>query len=232
MVYVGNINQSVDVLLKTSHLFEPFSEQIANDTAFFDRIHYYLPGWEVPKMRPEYLTNEFGFIVDYLAEFFREMRKHSFTDVIDTYFNLGNNLNQRDVIAVRKTVSGLIKLIYPHGKFEKEDVAEILEYALVGRRRVKEQLKKIGGMEFYDVQFSYLDKETNEEEFVSVPEQGGEKLIPEGLNKVGHVFTVAPSESGRIGVYKIEVEVVSGKGKLEKSGLSSHRTAKENVDMA
>lgn len=208
MVYVGNINQSVDVLLKTSHLFDPFPDEIAYDSAFFDRIHYYLPGWEIPKMRPEYLTNEYGFIVDYLAEFFREMRKCSFTDVIEKYFNLGNNLNQRDVIAVRKTVSGLIKLIYPNGRFEKEDVEEILQYALVGRRRVKEQLKKIGGMEFYDVHFSYIDKETNEEEFISVPEQGGNKLIPEGMGKAGHVYTIGPGDSGMIGVYKKRLKLL------------------------
>jgi len=232
MVYVGNINQSVDVLLKTSHLFEPFPDEIAYDTAFFDRIHYYLPGWEIPKMRPEYLTNEYGFIVDYLAEFFKEMRKRSYTDVFEDYFHLGNNLNQRDVIAVRKTVSGLVKLIYPNGKYEKDDIEEILQYALEGRRRVKEQLKKIGGMEFYDVHFSYINNEDNEEEFVSIPEQGGSNLIPEGMNKSGHVYTIGPNESGMIGVYKIEVEVVSGKGKFTKSGISGNRVARENINMA
>src|SRR6056297_1492211 len=159
MVFVGNINESVESVLKSSHLFSPFPEAIAHDTAFFDRIHYYLPGWEIPKMRPEYLTNEYGFIVDYLAEFFKEMRKRTYTDVFEEYFHLGNNLNQRDVIAVRKTVSGLVKLIYPNGKFGQEEIEEILRYALITRRRVKEQLKKIGGMEFYDVHFSYINNE-------------------------------------------------------------------------
>lgn len=229
MVFVGNINQSVDVLLKTSHLFEPFPEAMAYDTAFFDRMHCYLPGWEIPKYRPEYFTAEYGFITDYLAEFFREMRKWSYADTLDQYYNLGNNLNQRDVIAVRKTVSGLVKLLYPHGDFNKEDIEEILRYALVGRRRVKEQLKKIGGMEFYDVHFSYIDKETFEEEFVSVPEQGGGKLIPEGINKPGHVYTVAQGDSGMIGVYKIETEAVSGSGKFEKTGLGSKREVKESI---
>ncbi|MDW7730720.1 MAG: protease Lon-related BREX system protein BrxL [Bacillota bacterium] len=232
MVFVGNINQSVDVLLKTSHLFEPFPEAMAYDTAFFDRMHCYLPGWEIPKYRPEYFTAEYGFITDYLAEFFREMRKWSYADTLDQYFNLGNNLNQRDVIAVRKTVSGLVKLLYPHGDFNKEDIEEVLRYALVGRRRVKEQLKKIGGMEFYDVHFSYIDKETFEEEFVSVPEQGGGKLIPEGINKPGHVYTVAQGDSGMIGVYKIETEVVSGSGKFEKTGLGSKREVKESINTA
>lgn len=232
MVFVGNINQSVDVLLKTSHLFEPFPEVMAYDSAFFDRMHFYLPGWEIPKMRPELLTNSFGFITDYLAEYLREMRKRTFGDSIDKYFRLGNNLNQRDVIAVRKTVSGLIKIIYPHGEFEKEDLEEILRYALVGRRRVKEQLKKIGGMEFYDVHFSYMDNETMREEFISVPEQGSGSLIPEGLGRAGHVYTIGIGDSGMIGIYKIETEVISGSGKFEKTGLGYSREAKESIETA
>jgi ATP-dependent Lon protease len=232
MVFIGNINQSVDVLLKTSHLFDPFPEAMANDTAFFDRMHYYIPGWEIPKFRPEFFTDEYGFITDYLAEFLREMRKRSFSDALDRYFKLGNNLNQRDVIAVRKTVSGLVKLIYPNGEFSKDDIEEILRYALVGRRRVKEQLKKIGGMEFYDVHFSYIDNETLNEEFVSVPEQGGGKIIPEGLGKPGHIYTVGRGKSGMFGVYKIETQVVSGSGKFEKTGLGSDREAKEAIETA
>ncbi|MCC5422604.1 protease Lon-related BREX system protein BrxL [Clostridium botulinum] len=232
MVFVGNINQSVDVLLKTSHLFDPFPEAMAYDSAFFDRMHFYLPGWEIPKMRPEFFTDSFGFITDYLSEYLRDMRKITYGDVIDKYFRLGNNLNQRDVIAVRKTVSGLAKLIYPHDEFTKEDIEEILRYALVGRRRVKEQLKKIGGMEFYDVHFSYIDNETMSEEFVSVPEQGSSSLIPEGAMKSGQVYTIGVGDSGMIGVYKIETEVVNGLGKFEKTGLGSDREAKESIETA
>lgn len=232
MVFVGNINQSVDVLLKTSHLFDSFPEVMAYDSAFFDRMHFYLPGWEIPKMRPEFFTDSFGFITDYLSEYLRDMRKITYGDAIDKYFKLGNNLNQRDVIAVRKTVSGLVKLIYPHGEFTKEDIEEILRYALVGRRRVKEQLKKIGGMEFYDVHFSYIDNETMSEEFVSVPEQGSGALIPEGAMKAGQVYTIGVGDSGMIGVYKIETEVVNGSGKFEKTGLGSDREAKESIETA
>jgi len=232
MVFVGNINQSVDVLLKTSHLFDPFPEAMAYDSAFFDRMHSYLPGWEIPKYRPEYFTNDYGFITDYLAEFLREMRKRSFTDAFDSYYRLGGNLNQRDVIGVRKTVSGMTKLIYPNGNYTKEEIEEILQYALVGRRRVKEQLKKIGGMEFYDVHFSYIDNESFEEKFVSVPEQGGGKLIPEGMMKPGQIFTVGYGDTGMLGVYKLETEVVAGKGKFTRTGIGTRKEARESVETA
>lgn len=232
MVFVGNINQSVDVLLKTSHLFEPFPEAMACDSAFFDRMHCYVPGWEVPKYRPEFFTNDYGLITDYLSEFLRELRKTSYSDMFDPYFKLGNNLNQRDVIAVRKMASGLMKLVYPHGKCDKEGVQEILRLALESRRRVKEQLKKIGGMEFYDVNFSYIDNESFSEEFVPVPEQGGGKLIPEGLHKPGQVYTVSRGKSGMIGVFKLETEMVAGSGKFERTGFGSDRDAKEAIETA
>ncbi len=231
MVFVGNINQSVESLVKTSHLLAPFPEAMI-DAAFFDRFHAYIPGWEIPKMRPEFFTDSYGLIVDYLAEFYREMRKRSFADAIDKYFKLGNNLNQRDVIAVRKTVSGLIKLLYPHGQFEKEDVRECLEYALQVRRRVKEQLKKIGGMEFYDVHFSYIDNESLEEHFVSVKEQGGGGLIPEGPSKPGIIHTIGLSHKGMPGLYRMELQVTKGSGKLATSGLWNSSAAKEQVKIA
>lgn len=232
MMFVGNINQSVDVLLTTSHLFAPFPPEMANDTAFFDRMHYYMPGWEIPKMRPDLFTDKYGFIVDYIAEYFRVMRKRSFRDSFDRYFKLGNHLNQRDTVAVRKTVSGMMKLIYPHGDYTKDAIEEIVQYALEDRRRVKEQLKKIGGMEFYDVMFSYIDKESLEEEYVSVPEQGGGKLIPEGVAKPGHVYVAGQGHSGMIGIYKLENQVVSGTGKFDKTGVSSSREARESLDTA
>ncbi|MBP2637791.1 MAG: hypothetical protein H6Q72_3698 [Firmicutes bacterium] len=232
MVFVGNINQSVDVILKTSHLFEPFPDAMANDTAFLDRMHCYIPGWEIPKYRPQYFTDGFGFITDYFSEVMRELRKISYADAVEKYFKLGSNLNQRDVIAVKKTVSGLVKLIHPDGQFTKENVEEILRFALEMRRRVKEQLKKIGGMEFYDVNFSYIDSETFNEEYVSVPEQGGGKLIPEGMGKPGHIYTVSHGKSGMIGVYKLEMQMTAGNGKFERTGIGSDREAKEAVDTA
>lgn len=232
MVFVGNINQSVDVLLKTSSLFDPFPPEMGTDTAFLDRLHCYIPGWEIPKFRPEHFTNDYGFITDYLAEFIRELRKEQYGDALDKYFRLGKNLNQRDTIAVRKIVGGYVKLLYPDGEFTKEQLEEILVFALEMRRRVKEQLKKLGGMEFYDVNFSYIDLDTFEEKFVSVPEQGGGKLIPDGMCNPGQIYTVSRGKSGMIGVFRLESQMLPGSGKFERTGLGSDRDCKESTNTA
>ena len=232
MVFVGNINQDVEVLLKTSSLFDPFPPEMGTDTAFLDRIHCYLPGWEIPKFRPEHFTGDYGFITDYFAEFVRELRKEQFGDALDKYFKLGRNLNQRDTIAVRKMVGGYIKLLYPDGNYTKEDIEEILKISLEMRRRVKEQLKKLGGMEFYDINFSYIDNETFEEHYVSVPEQSGGKLIPEGMCNPGQVYTVSRGKSGMIGVFRLESQALPGTGKFERTGLGSERDAKEASNTA
>lgn len=232
MVFVGNINQSVDVLLKTSSLFDPFPPEMGTDTAFLDRIHCYLPGWEIPKFRPEHFTNDYGFISDYLAEFIRELRKAQYGDAIDHYFRLGKNLNQRDTIAVRRMADGYLKLLYPDGSFTKEEVEEVLRISVEMRRRVKEQLKKLGGMEFYDVNFSYIDNETFEEHYVSVPEQGGGKLIPEGMCNPGQIYTVSQGKSGMLGVFCLESQMLPGNGKFERTGIGSDRDAKESTNTA
>lgn len=232
MVFVGNINQSVDVLLKTSSLFDPFPPEMGQDTAFLDRMHCYIPGWEVPKFRPEHFTDDYGFITDYLAEFLRELRKEQFSDALDRFFRLGKNLNQRDTIAVRRIVSGMVKLLYPDGDFTKEQLEEILRFALEMRRRVKEQLKKLGGMEFYDVNFSYIDNESFEEKYVTVPEQGGGKLIPDGICNPGQVYTIAQGRSGMIGAFRLESQMLPGNGKFQRTGLGSDREAKEATDTA
>lgn len=232
MVFVGNINQSVDVLLKTSSLFDPFPPEMGTDTAFLDRLHCYIPGWEIPKFRPEHFTNDYGFITDYLAEFIRELRKEQYGDALDKYFRLGKNLNQRDTIAVHKIVGGYVKLLYPDGEFTKEQLEEILVFALEMRRRVKEQLKKLGGMEFYDVNFSYIDLDTFEEKFVSVPEQGGGKLIPDGMCNPGQIYTVSRGKSGMIGVFRLESQMLPGSGKFERTGLGSDRDCRESTNTA
>ena len=232
MVFVGNINQSVDVLLKTSHLFEPFPRVMGYDTAFLDRMHCYIPGWEIPKYRPDFFTDDYGFITDYLSEFLREMRKTTFSDASDKFYRFGKNLNQRDMIAVRKMVSGFTKLIYPDGIFTKEDMEEIVQISLELRRRVKEQLKKIGGMEFYDVNFSYIDNDSFEERYVSVPEQGSGKLIPEGMTNPGQVYTISRAKSGFVGVYRLETQMLPGNGKFTPTGIGSDKTVKEAVQTA
>ena len=232
MVFVGNINQSVDVLLKTSSLFDPFPAEMGTDTAFLDRIHCYLPGWEVPKFRPDHFTDDYGFITDYFAEFIRELRKTQESDALDKYFKLGKNLNQRDTISVRKTVSGLVKLVYPNEDYTKEELEEILRIALEMRRRVKEQLKKIGGMEFYDVNFSYIDNESFEEKFVSVPEQSSSTLIPDGICSPGQVYIVSPGKSGMIGLFRLESQILPGNGKLTCNGIGTDREARESTQNA
>ena len=229
MVFVGNINQSVDVLLKTSSLFEPFPPEMSTDTAFLDRIHCYLPGWEVPKFRPDHFTDDYGFITDYFAEVVRELRKVQESDALDKYFKLGKNLNQRDTVSVRKTVSGLVKLLYPNEDYTKEELEEILRIALEMRRRVKEQLKKIGGMEFYDVNFSYIDNDTFDENYVSVLEQGSSTLIPEGMCNPGQIYTVSQGKSGMIGLFRLESQILPGTGKFTAHGSVNEREAKESI---
>lgn len=232
MVFVGNINGSIENLVKTSHLLSPFPKDMI-DTAFFDRFHAYIPGWEIPKMRPEFFTNDYGFISDYFAECLREMRKRNFSDAIIKYFRLGKDLNQRDTIAVKRTVSGLIKLLFPDGQFTKEDVQLCLEYALVTRRRVKEQLKKIGGMEFYDTHFSYIDIEDNEEHFVSLPESGAKALIPEGELPAGTLYSIASNtHSGQKGMIRLDIQKMPGNGKISDTGFGSGTAIREEIKEA
>ncbi|MEI7672929.1 MAG: protease Lon-related BREX system protein BrxL [Deltaproteobacteria bacterium] len=214
----GNTNQAVEVMVRSSHLFMPLPEVIREDMAFLDRLHFYIPGWEIPKMRIEYFTDHYGFVVDYLAEALRELRKHNFTEAIDRHFSLGFHLNARDVKAVRKTVSGLVKLIYPHGEMSREELAEIVELAIEGRRRVKEQLKKLGSFEYHQTSFSYIDNDTREERFVGVPEQGGRDMISTDPLAPGSVYTASVDDQGKVGLYRLEVGCSPGTGKLKVAG--------------
>ena len=214
----GNTNQPVEVMVRSSHLFLPMPDVIREDMAFLDRIHVYLPGWEIPKMRVEFFTDHYGFVVDYLAEALRELRKHNYTEVIDRHFALGSHLNARDVKAVRKTFSGLLKLVFPHGEFSKDELAEVLSIALEGRRRVKEQLKKMGSFEYHQTSFSYIDNESREERFVGVPEQGGRDMISTDPLAPGSVYTASVDDQGKVGLYRIEVGCSPGTGKLKIAG--------------
>jgi len=214
----GNTNQPVEVMVRSSHLFMPMPDVIREDMAFLDRIHFYIPGWELPKMKVDFFTNHYGFVVDYLAEALRELRKHTFTEVLDRNFSLGSHLKSRDVKAVRKTVSGLVKLIYPNGELSKEEVAELVELSLEGRRRVKEQLKKMGSFEFHQTSFSMIDNETREEKFVGVPEQGGRDMISLDPLAPGSVYTSSVDDHAKVGLYRLEVGCSPGTGKLKIAG--------------
>jgi ATP-dependent Lon protease len=221
MVFNGNINTDVPTLLKTSHLFSPFPEEM-QDMALIDRFHFYHPGWEIDKLKPDHFSNHFGFVVDYFAEILRELRKLTYTDIIDRYFLFGSHLNQRDVKAVRKTVSGLVKLLHPDGNVQKEELEEYLEFAMEMRRRIKEQLKKMGGMEYWAVNFSYIDKDTQEEHFVNVPEQGGSGFIPPGPLKEGVIFTIGTdTREQKHSLFRIEVQAMPGKGSKRITGAPS-----------
>jgi ATP-dependent Lon protease len=214
----GNTQQPVDVMVQTGHLFAPMPDVIRDDMAFIDRLHYYLPGWEVPKMHNEHFTNSYGFVVDYLAEALRDLRKHNYTEIVDHHFALGSHLNARDRKAVRRTVSGMVKILHPHGDVSKTDLEEILKFAVEGRRRVKEQLKKMGSFEYYQTSFSYQDNETGEELFVGVPEQGGQDLISADPLAPGTIYSASVSGDGTVGLYRLEVSITAGTGKLKMAG--------------
>lgn len=214
----GNTNQPIDIMVQQGHLFEPMPDVIRDDMAFIDRLHFYLPGWEIPKMRNEFFTDHYGFVVDYLAEALRAMRKLNFSEVIDNSFDLGTHLNARDRKAVRKSVSGLMKVIYPHNVVTKAELAELLEFSMEGRRRVKEQLKKMGSFEYYHTSFSYINTESGEERFVGVPEQGGRNLIAPDPLAPGSVYTASVGGDGTVGLFRIEVSTSSGTGKLKAAG--------------
>jgi ATP-dependent Lon protease len=223
----GNINQPVETVLQTSHLFSPLSDEVNSDTAFLDRIHFYLPGWEMIKFAPQHFTSNFGFSTDYFSEALKSFRRVTYTDALESYFSLGSHLKQRDTKPVKKTVSGLIKLLHPDGEYTKEDVREYLVIALEMRRRVKEQLKRIGGMEFWDTNFSYIDKETQEEHFVGLPEEKGSHLIENTPLPPGVCYT-STSDGDNVALVKIEAVTTSGSGKLNISGVSN-TSVKENI---
>lgn len=227
IIFNGNINQPVETVLQTSHLFSPLSDEVNNDTAFLDRIHFYLPGWEMIKFSPHHFTSNFGFSTDYFSEALKSLRRVTYTDVLEDYFSLGSHLKQRDTKPVKKTVSGFIKLMHPDGEYTKEDVREYLEIALEMRRRVKEQLKRIGGMEFWETNFSYIDKETQEEHFVGLPEEKGSNLIENTPLPPGVCYTCT-SDGDSLALVRIEVVVTSGSGKMYISGVNS-TTVKENI---
>lgn len=232
MVFEGNINDSVQNVLKTTHLFDPFPPEFNEDSAFFDRIHYYLPGWEVPKMRSDLLTKRYGLITDCLSEFCKGMRKRDYTHHLDDFFRLNGDFNTRDEIGVRKTFSGLMKLLFPDEKMTRDDAKMILDYAIEGRRRVKEQLKIMAGIEFMDVNLGYSELDNPAAvTIVGVPEQSDNSLVPEAPLQPGHVFGIGRSIEGKHAVYKLENKAVAGSCHFQYEGIGS-RSARESIDAA
>lgn len=232
MVFVGNINDSVDSLLKVTHLFNPFPPEFNSDSAFFDRMHFYLPGWEIPKMRSELLTEKYGLITDCIAEYCKEIRKYDFSHLFDKYYKLNKDFNKRDEIAVRKTFSGMCKLLFPDENVDKENATMLIEYAIEGRRRVKEQLKIMAGIEFAGVNLGYIDEETDQETVISVPEQTSNSLVPDTKLPAGHIFGVGKSSiSNEMCIYRLENKTVKGTGKMETQGVNQ-KNVKESVNAA
>ena len=233
MVFEGNINDTVQNVLKTTHLFDPFPPEFNNDSAFFDRIHYYLPGWEIPKMRSSLLTGHYGLITDCLSEFCKEMRRRDYTHLIDRFFRFNSDFNKRDEIAVRKTFGGLAKLLFPDEAMDKDDVEWLLDYAIEGRRRVKEQLKIMAGVEFIDVNLGYMDADNPQDvRVVQVPEQSEDTLIPDGPLLPGHVFGVGRAQGGEVAVYKLENKAVAGECKLKHEGVGFNKPVRDTLDAA
>lgn len=212
IAFEGNTFRSVADMMRTTNLFEPFPEAFNNDSAFFDRIHAYLPGWETPKLRSSLFTKRYGLISDCFSEFCHAMRKYDFTNSFSQYFELNNQFNTRDTIAVGRTFSGIAKLIYPDENMTKEETREILEYAIECRRRVKEQLRKMTPGEFSDVNLGYIDNDTGEEFVVSLPETANGTLIFEGIEAPGYVYGVGRSVGNVLGIYRLENKLIDGTG--------------------
>lgn len=231
LVFIGNLNQPVESLVQNSatDLFQPLPKEF--DLALLDRMHFYFPGWEVPKISRDILTTHYGFVTDYIAEAFRNLRKQNRFDEAERMFRFGSHVEGRDAIAAKKTVSGLLKILHPGGEGTKEEIAEYVELALEGRRRVKEQLKKRGSFEFYKTSFSYIDVDDDTERAVGIPEQGGAGVISQDPLPPGTVYTAAVDAEAKVGLFRLEVTLTAGTGKMRiPTGLE--KSLKESLNRA
>ena len=231
LVFAGNLNQPVDSLVRNSamDLFQPLPKEF--DLALIDRMHFYLPGWEVPKTSKDILTVHYGFVTDYLAEAFRMLRKQNRFDEAERMFRFGSHVEGRDATAVKKTVSGLLKILHPDGEWTKEEMTEYIELAIEGRRRIKEQLKKRGSFEFYKTSFSYIDLESDSERSVGVPEQGGAGIISQDPLQPGTVYTAAVDAEAKVGLFRLEVVLIAGTGKT-RTPTGLQKSLKESLNRA
>ena len=214
MVFEGNLDLDVQVALRTSHLFCPFPARVGHDRAFLDRFHSYLPGWEMPRMQTWMFGSSYGFIVDYLAGVLQELRAGSHATAFDRWFTLNAAVDKRDDKAIRRTVSGLVKLLHPDGQFGPGDIEPLLVLAMEGRRRVKEQLKRMGGLEFWNTRFAYHSRENGcPEREVSIPERTEERFLANTALSPGKLFCVGRDRGNRrTCLFRVEVERLSGNG--------------------
>lgn len=215
IVMVGNFDVDVEHQQRISHLFGPLPEEMRDDTAFMDRIHSYLPGWDVPKVKKELLTDHFGLVSDFLAECFSQLRAQSRVSHLQNKVMFGGALSGRDTNAVHKTASGLLKLLYPGNEqtIPEEDIEWAVRIALECRRRVKEQQKRIGTAEFRNTHFSYIIGDDGVEKFVATPEVYSESTIGSDPLEPGQVWTISPgAENENPGLFRIEVNDGVGSG--------------------
>ena len=214
IVMVGNFDVDVEHQQRLGHLFGPMPPEMKDDTAFMDRIHAFLPGWDVPKISKELLTNHFGLVSDFLSECWSQLRQQSRVAILQNRVFFGGALSGRDTNAVNKTVSGLLKLLYPgDGEIPDEDIEWAVHIAMEARRRVKEQQKRIGAVEFRNTHFSYVMGTDGVEKFVSTPELQSESSIGSDPLEPGQVWTISPGcGEDYPGLYRIEINEGPGSG--------------------
>lgn len=226
MVFVGNIDNPLQIWEQGGNLFMTLADELQTP-AIIDRFHYYLPGWEMEKMKTENYSSDYGFISDYFSKILHDFRKRGYADIMDQYFILDSSLSGRDTKAIKKTMSGLLKLLHPDLNVTKEEIQEYLEFAMEGRMRVKEQLKRRGGLEFFGANLRYVDKESQMAKQVFLKEMvngAGSMIAP---LDIGEVYTVITKED-RMFPVKIETNVITGGGTYQITGRPSAE-AKETI---
>lgn len=214
IVLVGNFEVDVEHQQRIGHLFGPMPPEMKDDTAFMDRIHAFLPGWDVPKINKALLTSHFGLVSDFLSECWSQLRNESRVSLLQGKVYFGGALSGRDTNAVNKTASGLLKLLYPTAEnVSDDDIEWAIRIALEARRRVKEQQKRIGAAEFRNTHFSYTMGDDGVEKFVSTPELQNDNSIAGDPLEPGQVWTVGPGGEGEHpGLFRIEVNEGPGSG--------------------
>ena len=226
MVFIGNIDNPLQIWEQGGNLFMTLADELQTP-AIIDRFHYYLPGWEMEKMKTENYSSDYGFISDYFSKILHDFRKRGYADIMDQYFILDSSLSGRDTKAIKKTMSGLLKLLHPDLNVTKEEIQGYLEFGMEGRMRVKEQLKRRGGLEFFGANFRYVDKESQMAKQIFLKEMvngAGSMIAP---LDIGEVYTVITKDE-RMFPVKIETNLIVGGGTYQITGRPSAET-KETI---